>query len=115
MTTRMPPQTIRLPVLDRRSLLGGGLLGLGLMSAPLAAQMGGGFTHGVASGEPSVKSVLLWTRFVGSRPARLRWEVSESAEFARVVSGGSVRAAPGNDWCARAVATGSSNSASVRT
>lgn len=106
MTTRMPPQAIRLPALDRRSLLGGGLFGLGLMSAPLAAQVGGGFTHGVASGEPSAKSVLLWTRFVGSRPARLRWEVSESAEFARVVSGGSVRAAPGNDWCAKAVATG---------
>ncbi|MFN6936214.1 MAG: alkaline phosphatase D family protein, partial [Tsuneonella sp.] len=47
-----------------------------------------------------------WTRFVGSRPASLRWEVSESADFSRIASGGKVRAAPGNDWCAKAVATG---------
>jgi alkaline phosphatase D len=106
MTTRMPPRAIQLPALDRRSLLGGGFLGLGLVAAPLAAQIGGGFTHGVASGEPSAQSVLLWTRHVARRPARLRWEVSESADFARVASGGSVRALPGNDWCAKVVATG---------
>jgi alkaline phosphatase D len=108
MTTRMPPQasTDNLATLDRRSLLGGGVLGLGFVSAPLAAQIGRGFTHGVASGEPSAGSVLLWTRFVGSRPERLRWEVSESADFARVASGGVAIASPGNDWCAKAVAMG---------
>ncbi|ANY18903.1 Phospholipase D precursor [Tsuneonella dongtanensis] len=106
MTTRMPPPAVGIPALSRRALLGGGLLGFGLAAAPLAAQVGAGFTHGVASGEPSAKSVLLWTRFVGRRAARLRWEVSESAEFTRIASGGTVRATPANDWCAKAVATG---------
>lgn len=106
MTAKMPPRSIQLPTLDRRALLGGGFLGMGLAAAPLAAQIGGGFTHGVASGEPSAHSVLLWTRHVGSRPTKLRWEMSESADFARVASGGTARAVPGNDWCAKAVASG---------
>ena len=107
MPTRQPPAFVSMPALDRRSLLRGGLLGAGLVgAAPLAAQIGGGFTHAVASGEPAAKSVLLWTRYVGSRPTRLRFEVSESAEFAKIASGGSVTASPANDWCAKATAKG---------
>jgi alkaline phosphatase D len=92
--------------LDRRSLLRGGALGLGLAAAPLAAQVGAGYTHGVASGEPGAGSVLLWTRYVGSRPTSLRYELSETADFARVAAGGTARATPDTDWCAKAMAKG---------
>ena len=41
--------------LDRRSLLAGGIMGAGLLAMPLSAQVAAkGFTHGIASGEPSV-------------------------------------------------------------
>lgn len=51
MPTRQPPAVVSMAALDRRSLLRGGLLGAGLVgAAPLAAQIGGGFTHAVASG-----------------------------------------------------------------
>ena len=101
-----PPAAIALPALSRRSLLFGGALGLGLAASPLAAQAARGFTHGVASGEPGTRSVLLWTRFAASAPTRLRYELSDSAEFAKVRSGGQVTASPERDWCAKAVAKG---------
>ena len=92
--------------IDRRGLLTAGFAGLGLAAAPLAAQTARGFTHGVASGEPSASSVLLWTRYMGSQDAKLRWEVSETDDFARVASGGSAIASPRTDWCAKALAEG---------
>jgi len=100
-----PPPVPSLAI-DRRTLLTAGFAGLGLAAAPLAAQTATGFTHGVASGEPSAHSMLLWTRYAGTRDTRLRWEMSETADFARVVSGGNAVAAPQHDWCAKAVATG---------
>ena len=104
----MPPAPPPLPMtaVDRRTLLAGGFVGLGLIAAPLSAQTASGFTHGVASGEPSADTVLLWTRYVGRQDAKLRWEVSESADFAHVASGGNAVAASARDWCAKAVATG---------
>ncbi len=104
--SRQPPALLHTIALDRRALLLGGAVGLGLAAAPVAAQAARGFTHGVASGEPSARSVLLWTRFAAAAPARLRFEVSETADFARAVSGGSVTADPQRDWCAKAVAQG---------
>lgn len=96
-----------LPV-DRRSLLSVGAFGLGLAAMPAWAQFAGtrGFTHGVASGEPAPNSVLLWTRYVGSTETRLRFEVSESVDFAKVVAGGETVAGPARDWCAKTVAGG---------
>ena len=106
MPASRPPARPPMVALDRRALLKGGVLGLGLAAAPLAGQSARGFTHGLASGEPSSRSVLLWTRYVGARPSRLRFELSESANFARVAAGGAARAEPGRDWCAKAVARG---------
>jgi alkaline phosphatase D len=78
-----------------------------LASAPVAARsFGSGFTHNVASGEPSATTVLLWTRFVSDRDTALIWEISESEDFARPVASGTVIAAPGRDWCAKGIATG---------
>ena len=93
--------------LDRRTLLAGGALGAGLFAMPLSAQMGAkGFTHGIASGEPSQDGVLLWTRYVGNNEARLAWQLSDSAEFGRVVAEGETLASPERNWCAKAEVSG---------
>lgn len=95
---------------DRRLLLRMGAMGVGALSMPGAAQIvsaARGFTHGVASGEPSANSVLLWTRFVSAGgTARLSVELSDSTDFARVVAGGSVEASADHDHCAKATVTG---------
>lgn len=102
-----PPAPGKGPALDRRALLKGGVLGAGLAAAPLGAQAsGGGFTHGVASGEPAQSSVLLWTRCVGEAEIALEWQVAEDAAFASVIAEGFALASPERDWCAKAVADG---------
>ena len=102
------PVAAPLVPLDRRALLKGGMLGVGLAAAaPLGAQaIGGGFTSGVASGEPAANSVLLWTRYVAANDTSLRWEVAESLDFARPIAGGTVTATPQRDFCCKPVATG---------
>ena len=95
-------------LIDRRSLLKTGVLATGLVASPfaLAARGGSGFTHGVASGEPSATSVLLWTRHAAARETPLTFEVAASADFAKIVAEGSVTAHPARDFCAKATATG---------
>jgi len=101
-------------LIDRRSLVRGGALGLGALLLPGGAQAlaqlaaARGFTHSVASGEPQPDAVLLWTRFVGAGDggARVRAEVSETADFARVVAGGEAVTGPWRDWTVKLVATG---------
>ncbi|MBT0667929.1 alkaline phosphatase D family protein [Novosphingobium profundi] len=98
---------------DRRLLIRAGAFGLAALSTPgfsssaLAAILAArGFTHGVASGEPTGHSVLLWTRYVGSGETTLRCEVATDEAFAKVVSGGEVTASPAHDNCAKLVVTG---------
>jgi len=68
--------------IDRRQLMALGTFGIGALSVPASAAMIGakGFTHGVASGEPTANSVLLWTRYVGSGDTRLSVEISQNAD-----------------------------------
>lgn len=107
MTTMEPPARAALPPLDRRALLKGSALGLGLAARPVAAQGGErGFTHGVASGEPGARRVLLWTRHVGTASTRLTFELSDSLDFTRILGGGEAVAAPERDFCAKAWAEG---------
>ncbi|MDO8861056.1 alkaline phosphatase D family protein [Haliea sp. E1-2-M8] len=59
------------------------------------------FEHGVASGDPGMDSVLLWTR--ATPPARefaldLAWELAEDDAFDRVIRRGEVRADAGRDY-----------------
>ncbi len=94
---------------DRRLLLQLGMLGVGALSLPGAAQTIGarGFTHGVASGEPGPRSVLLWTRYVGSAAdTRLTVELSDSVDFSRIVGGGSVSASAERDHTTKFIADG---------
>jgi alkaline phosphatase D len=93
--------------LTRRNLFTLAGASAALAAAPAAATgFGKGFTHNVASGEPSATSVLLWTRFVAEAETALTWQVSESESFARPVAEGSVAASPARDWCAKGIATG---------
>jgi alkaline phosphatase D len=93
--------------IERRRLVVGGALGLGALMLPigrgLAAGILGakGFTHNVASGEPTSDSMLLWTRYVpamGVDEVGLQVEVALDRDFTRVVSGGSVRTGAYRDW-----------------
>lgn len=101
-------------MLDRRSLVKGGAFGLGALMLPggraALAQLAAarGFTHGVASGEPSQDSVLLWTRFVPSSGgnARVTAEVSETDDFARPIAGGTVISGAFRDWTVKLTVTG---------
>lgn len=102
--------TIRI---DRRSFLMTGTLGLGAFAVPGFAQTDNvatarGFTHSVASGEPGADSVLLWTRYVpmSGDSAHLRAEISETADFAKIVSGGAQITGPWRDWTAKITVAG---------
>ncbi len=94
--------------MNRRTLFKAGLLGAALTALPgtAAAAPRTGFTHGVASGEPSGTSVLLWTRYAWADPAQLKYEVSPAQDFATVVAGGEVEASPVRDGCVKPVVTG---------
>lgn len=101
--------------IDRRSLILGGGLGLGMLMLPagrsLAAELLGakGFTHNVASGEPGPDTMLLWTRYVpaaGDNTVRLDAEVALDPEFTKVVSGGSVRTGAHRDWTVKVTVDG---------
>lgn len=94
--------------MDRRLLLKAAAFGLAALPTPGVAQLltARGFTHGVASGEPSAKSVLLWTRYVGGGDARLVCEVAADESFTKIVGGGDVAATAEHDHCAKLVANG---------
>jgi alkaline phosphatase D len=95
--------------IDRRLLLRSGLLGMGAAALPAwALAPRTGFTHNVASGEPGPTSVLLWTRFVGggSGDAKLRVELSERPDFARIAGGGDAAAMADRDHIAKIVVAG---------
>ena len=84
-----------------------GALGAGLAASPLAAQgTARGFTHGVASGEPSVDGVLLWTRYLAMQDTQLVWQILTPDANRRVIAEGQVTAAADRDWCAKVRATG---------
>src|SRR5688572_7729966 len=93
-------------LLDRRLLLKAASLGLGALAVPGVAQMAAGrsFTHGVASGEPRQRSVMLWTRHVPG--GRIHWQVSRTEDFRRIVAEGDAVAEAERDFCVKAVATG---------
>lgn len=101
-----PPAPAPIAHADRRGALKLGLLGLAGLSAPGVAGTGGGFTHGVASGEPGAEQVLLWTRFAAAQETALKWEVSEDEDFSRISAEGDALASPASDCCAKAWARG---------
>lgn len=96
--------------LRRRELFGAGLAGLAvaLPGRAWATALGRGFTHNVASGEPSQTGALLWTRFVPADKgaAALTAEVAEDMGFTRIVARAETAAEASADHCARVRAEG---------
>lgn len=67
----------------------------------------GAFQHGVASGDPWPASVILWTRLSeATASTMLRWEVSETPDFAVLVTSGMIEAHADRDFTAKVEATG---------
>jgi alkaline phosphatase D len=92
-------------ILNRRALLATAGFGIGGLMLPGGAAMAQallgltGFTHNVASGEPGPNSVLLWTRYVNPTggPSKVRVEISESRDFAKIAGGGQMITGPWRD------------------
>ena len=101
-----PPEPAPILSASRRTALKLAALGVAGLSVPLLAQGPKGFTHGVASGEPGVTRVLLWTRYHSGGEAMLKWEVASDDAFAHVVAHGQSLASPNSDSCAKAYVTG---------
>jgi alkaline phosphatase D len=100
-------------MIDRRLLMKTGMYGLGALSLPggalaaMQASLTRGFSHGVASGEPSQNSVLLWTRYVSDlSETKLKAEISERADFRKIVAAGEALATPARDYTAKATLVG---------
>ncbi|MDZ7626858.1 MAG: alkaline phosphatase D family protein [Parvularculaceae bacterium] len=74
----------------------------------VGAQAGGAFAHGVASGDPDHRSVVLWSRLTTPTPdpVAVTWEVAETETFSRLSASGEMVAAPENDFTLKAVAAG---------
>lgn len=94
--------------IDRRLLLKTGMFGLGALALPggalaaLQASLAKGFSHGVASGEPSSNSVLLWTRYVtDAAETKLTAEISEFPDFRRLLAGSEVATSAVRDHIAK--------------
>ncbi len=71
----------------------------------------GAFAHGVASGDPTATSVIMWTRLAPASPegtsvVPLRLEIAEDPEFANTVYAVGVEANAAADWTVKHDATG---------
>jgi alkaline phosphatase D len=65
------------------------------------------YPQGVASGDPTADSVILWTRrppVSGSRARRLTVEIASDAEFAHIVATGAAAVSADTDWTCRFLA-----------
>jgi len=74
------------------------------------------FQHGVASGDPRPRSVVIWTRVTPTRGAtpgsgkgpavKVRWEVAKDRRFKKIVKSGRFRTAAGRDHTVKIDVTG---------
>jgi hypothetical protein len=70
------------------------------------------FVHGVASGDPYIDSVILWTRITPSsgltEPLHVQWEVAERADFApgSIKGSGIFSTSASRDWTVKVEAGG---------
>ena len=98
---------------DRRTLLAASTAGAAGVALGTGAAIPGAvaasrfFQHGVASGDPLPRRVVLWTRVTPSREATpgsgrgprvtVTWQVARDAKFRKVVRQGKVATGPGRD------------------
>lgn len=55
------------------------------------------FSHGIASGDPTHDSVLLWTRVSAAGSTSLDWELASDTDFTQILQHGSARISAAND------------------
>ncbi|MFI5626248.1 alkaline phosphatase D family protein [Nocardioides sp. NPDC051685] len=109
--------------IDRRTLIAAGLAtaaGAGAIALPQPSEAAGAtlnhFQHGVASGDPLPDRVVIWTRVTPTADATpgsgqgeevlVRWEVSPTADFDRVIAKGSQQTGPDRDHTVKLDVTG---------
>ena len=109
----------------RRTVLAAGATGAAALAAtgPTSTASGAAgapdrrrFAHGVASGDPRPRSVVIWTRVTPTPAAtpgsgkgprvRVVWEVATDARFRRVVRRGAAQAGPTSDHTVKVDVTG---------
>lgn len=75
---------------------------------PMQPPIQGAFTHGVASGDPLSKQVILWTRFVPQQVsvAEVRWQVATDMAFTQVVTDGRANVSAQSDYTLKVDAAG---------
>lgn len=69
----------------------------------------GTFAHGVASGDPKPTGMIIWTRISPAAPNSnlgVKWEVSASADFGRILKSGIYTAKPSSDWTVKILLSG---------
>lgn len=96
-------------IVSRRAVMAG-MAGGALLAFPIdllarSAPINPVFRHGVASGDPDATSVVLWTRVSGSGPARVTWQVSETADFRKILQTGTVAVDAERDHTVKVLAT----------
>ena len=117
------------PSVDRRTLLKGVAAATAALALPrvfdpaaaAAPASRGIFGYGVASGDPTADSVIIWTRATpparpgesvatpGSglgRPIPVRWQVAHDAAFTRLAAHGTVMTSPDSDHTVKVDVTG---------
>ncbi|MFQ6004230.1 MAG: alkaline phosphatase D family protein [Woeseia sp.] len=99
--------------LRRRSVLKAILAGVLLVAAGIRGRLATAdrqavFHHGIASGDPTGHSVILWTRVtvVAEQPVRVRWRVSRNREMTRIVAHGRARTDASKDYTVKVDARG---------
>ncbi len=91
--------------LSRRTLLGAAAATAALRCSHDAAA-DATFPQGIASGDPTPDSVLLWTRVESDREETVRWELARDERFRDVVAKGEVATSADRDHTVRVDATG---------
>ena len=90
--TPQPPLTRRTLLQSTALALSGATLGLPLFSRHARASAEPRFAAGIASGEPTPSSLVLWTRLfgpdLGERPIPVEWELAEDEAFTRIAARG---------------------------
>lgn len=112
--------------LTRRSLIGAAAASTAAACSPKASEVlrahsqgeNARFMHGIASGDPSASSVIIWTRITpeqasesadlgpAAQPLNISWELSESEDFAQLSASGTVQTHSARDWTVKADAKG---------
>ncbi len=73
---------------------------VGLDEAEASTPAAPSFRHGVASGDPRLESVIIWTRVtpVTNRQLMVDWRVSSTSDMANIVASGQAPASPIHDF-----------------